>query len=570
AYSEAGSFLRTAALFEAAEKCFVEAKAWVQAANVVDELAQQVANPIEQAKLLATVAVYLTRAGDEDGALQRLEQASDLDPFNDAFAEDLERIYAGSGRNDDIVRLLLGRAERMRDPQKRVALRRRASSIQRETLGDPDAARESLLLVLADGDDAEALKLLIEDADQRHEPQDSADYLHRLAVITSDKTEKLTYLMRQAQITAEDIEDSEGAIDLYERILKEFDPENVACLEAIANLNDALDNPKGVAEALERRLVLDNNAEQRLAIASRLADLYETRLDNPKRAIAMLDIVRELDEENFEALSRLCELAEKTEDWARLAKHLAEEVAIEGDDAELSRIARKLASLYHEKLDNDDEALSVLMQVADAGDEECREEYVELADRLGWKGIVATKLIEWNLDAPNSDVRNQALRGAFDRFLEVGRDAEAANVAKELVRAKAGDDELAAQLEQLAVKLKDLDTLGLAHDLLVQSMSGAARAEEMVRQAEVLIQAGVEPLEAIQHGEQALTSVSPDDVEPLLNRLSKLAQNSEQVIDLYERQVTRCKAVPDRLRALARAAQVATERGSIDRARTFF
>jgi cellulose synthase operon protein C len=570
AYSEAASFLRTAVLFEAAEKCFVEAHAWSQAANVVDDLAQQVSNPSDQAKLFATVAVYLTRAGDEDGALQRLEQASDLDPMNDAYAEDLERIYASSERYDDIVRLLLGRAERMREQPKRVALRRRASAIQRETLADPEAARESLLLVLADGDDAEALQLLIADAEARREYQEAADYLHRLAAITTDKAQKLGYLEREARIIAEELEDPEGAIERYERILKEFDPESVACLEAIANLYEALDNPKGVVDALERHLALNKEPERRLEIASRLADLYENRFENPKRAIDMLDIVRELDEENFEALSRLCGLSEKIEDWPRLAKHLTEQLAIEGDEAELSRIARQLAKIYHEKLDNNDEALSVLMQVADTGDEECREDYVVLADNLGWKGIVAAKLIEWNLEAPSSEARNMALRGAFDRFLEVGREVEAANVAKELVRARAVDDDLPSQLERIAVKLKDLDTLGLAHDLLVQNMSGAARAEEMVRQAEVLVDAGVEILDAIQHGEQALTSVSPDEVEPLLERLSKLALDSDQVIDLYERQVTRCKTPPDRLRGLGRAAQVATERGSLDRARTFF
>lgn len=570
AYAEAAGFLRTAILFEAAEKCYVEAQLWAQAAAVVDDLGQHVPNAIDRAKLLATAAVYLVRANNEDGALQRLEQASDLDPTNDAYAEDLERIYAGSQRHDDIVRLLLGRAERTRDKAKRVALRRRASTIQRETLNDPDAARESLLLILSDGDDLPALQLLETDAEQRREFQEAAEYLHRLAMITPERAEKLDYLLREARMTAEDLENPVGGIELYERILKEFDRENVQCLEAIAALNEVQDNPQGVAEALERQLALTTVPAKRLEIASRLADLYESRLDSPKRAIAMLDIVRELDEENFAALTRLCELAERVEDWPRLAKHLAEQVAIEGDEVELSRIARQLAKLYHEKLNNDDEALSVLMQVADTGDEECRQEYVTLADSLGWKGIVATKLVEWNLEAKGSEARNLALRGAFERFLAVGRDAEAAGVAKELIRSRAADEDLLNQLERIAVQLKDLDTLAIAHDLIVQSMSGGTRAEETVRQAEVLATVGVEALDAIQHGEQALTSVAPSEAEPLLQRLSALATTSEQVIDLYERQVTRCKAAPDRLRALARAAQVAAEKDANDRARTFF
>src|SRR5690606_12324635 len=117
---------------------------------------------------------------------------------------------------------------------------------------------------------------------------------------------------------------------------------------------------------------------------------------------------------------------------------------------------------------------------------------------------------------------------------------------------------------------KDLDALEIAHDLKVQDMSGPPRAEEMVRQAEVMAEAGVDAEEAIQHGKQALTSVAPQDVEPLLARLAVLAKAPGHVIDLYERQVTRCKSPADRLRALARAAQIAAERDALDRARQFF
>ena len=120
------------------------------------------------------------------------------------------------------------------------------------------------------------------------------------------------------------------------------------------------------------------------------------------------------------------------------------------------------------------------------------------------------------------------------------------------------------------MRLKDLDALSISHQLVVREQSGPSRAEEVVRQAEVLVTAGVDPLEAVQHGEQALTSVAPGEVEPLLARLGRLLDAPGHVIDLYERQVARCKAPPDRLAALARAAQVAAERDALDRARGFF
>ena len=121
--------------------------------------------------------------------------------------------------------------------------------------------------------------------------------------------------------------------------------------------------------------------------------------------------------------------------------------------------------------------------MADVGDEACRNEYVKLGDELGWKGIVATKLVEWYLESRAGDKRNEALRGAFDRFIEVGRGADAAFVAKELIRTRAADAEVATQLERIAIELKDLESLAVAHDVMVQDLTGPPRAEEMVRKS---------------------------------------------------------------------------------------
>ncbi len=166
--------------------------------------------------------------------------------------------------------------------------------------------------------------------------------------------------------------------------------------------------------------------------------------------------------------------------------------------------------------------------------------------------------------------RSASLRGAFERFVEVGRDADAAGVAKELARTRSADPEIAAELEKIAVKLKDLDAAGIAHDLMIQPLSGAARAEETVRQAEVLAETGVDAAEAIRHGEQALASVQPSEVEPLLTRLSKLTDSTPRIIEIYERQVTRSKAPADKLAALGRAATVAAHLSSYEKARVFF
>ena len=570
AFAESAALTKTAATWKKAEQAFAAAEIWEQAASAADERAQLADRPQEKAKLFATEADYLTRSGDEAGAVERLEQATELDPIDDELAQDLEQRYEAAERLEDLVSFLVRRAGQLPAGSVRSGLRRRAADMQRDRLGDGDAARETLLALLEDGDDLDALGWLADDAEQREDFSAAADFLNRLSKAATEPEQKVTALLREAALYSGALSDPEQAISRYERILEDLDADHDEALEKVAELYQGTEKHGEAAVALERRLKASKDDAVRLDVANKLADLYEGPLDDPKAAIRVLDIVRELDPEDFGAVQRLAELCERTEDWPRVAQHLAELMEVEGDEDEVSQMTRRRAEILHEKVGKGDEALAALLEVADRGDEPCREEYVRLGDVLGWKGVVAVKLVEWNLNAPGSPARSQALLGAFDRFLEVERKVDAAAVGKEIARAKGTDTTFAKRLEKLAGELTDLDVLAVAHDLLVQDLTGPSRAEEFVRQAEVLVDTGLDSEAAIQHGEQALTSVPPAEVEPLLARLAQLCTDPGRIIEIYERQVTRCKNPGDRLVALARAARIAAEHGDYERSRGFF
>jgi len=359
------------------------------------------------------------------------------------------------------------------------------------------------------------------------------------------------------------VEDPREARKVFLRI---FDSDGSALERFLGQISSPAD---GRLRHLVASALRNDRDKERLA--PYLIAWHEIETDEfAKRAIAALDVVHEVDPEDFEATEHLEALCEKVGDWPRVATLLGALIEIEGDDDELSILTRKLADILANKLDRGDDALAGLAGPADRGDKPCRDAYVELADRLGWKGIVANKLVEWYGEAPPTAERNAALRGAFDRFIGVERDEEAAKVAMELARSKGADHAMAEQLEAIATRRKDLEAMSVAHDLLARELTGTERATELVRQAEVLAKIGVDSAEAQQHGETGLGSVPPALVEPLLARLAALIDNPGAVIDVYERQVGRCKVPVDRLAALARAAQVAAAHGASDRAKSFF
>lgn len=568
AFSEAARLGRDVHSWEAAELAYAAAEAWAQAAAAASERAASAANGKQRAGLLAIEADYLKRGGDAEGAIARLEHAVEADPTDDGVAEMLERELTAAERVPEVATLLLQRAAAHPDAGARVALRKRAAKIQKETLGDAEGARASLALVLEDGADPEALSFLAEDAEERGEFGEAAEYLSRLSRSVKSPKERAPIVLRQARLLAEGAGDIDAAIEQYTEVLESLDKRSEEALAAIANLEEQRGKYDAAAKALEKHLTIAGD-EAKVPIAARLADLYEGRLDDARGALRALTIVHHADPDDFDAVQRMVALAERLEDWGTMAEHLARLVEVEGDEEEVSRMTRELAMILSEKLSRGDDALSALAQIADHGDAACREAYVELGDQLGKKELVATKLVEWHGQSPPSKNRDDQLHAAFDRLAEVGAHEQAAAVAKELARMRVARRVIAEQLEAVAVRLKDLDALAIAHDLTVRELSGPSRAEEMVRQAEVLVSAGVDPGEAVQHGEQALTSVPPEEVGPLLERLSRIVEAPGHVIDLYERQVGRCKAPADRMAALSRAAQIAADRDALDRARGF-
>ncbi len=568
AFADAADGVKSAKLLDAAERNFVASERWDRAGLAAVQRADGEEDPKVKARHLARGGDYLGRAGDDASALEHLTKAAELDPTNEDYGQLLSDRYTASMRWDDLVQLLLKRSEQMTDKPKRVALRRQAASLYATELDDKDAARDTWRKIIEDGHDEESTEHLIDDAITRGDFAEATVLLQRLEAAAATGIEKAAIALREAELYAESIGDVETALARYERIFAELDPTCRLALQAIADLQEARENHGEAAAALERELKLVSDPAERGPIATRLAGLY-TQVGDVPSTIRALEAVRAADPDDFEALVRLSDLCEKAENWGKLAELLAQRVEVEGDEVEASVLTRKLASVLAEKLERGDEALATLTEMADQGDEAVREVYVTLGDKLGWSGIVAAKLVDWWLQAKPGPERTLNLRGAFERFAEVGRDQDAVSVGCELVKSKAADGELGQHLEKLAIKTRNLDALAIAQDVIARELTGADRARELVRQAEARASAGAPALEAIQHGEAALTSVPPGEVEELLVRLSALAEQASDVVDLYERQVMRCKAPADKVNALARAAQVAASKDQIDRARGF-
>lgn len=569
AFEHAGDLGAGANAWEAAQQCYEAAQNWEQAARVTQRRVEFALSPKEQAALNETAANYFFYAGIGHEGIELLTQASDLTPDNDELAGTLEQRYMEADRIHDMVQWMLRRAEQLVDKDARVALRKRVATIQRDQLSDIEGATETLNLVIQEAQDAEALRWLADEARERHDFDVEVSLLERLVGTQHEPEQKLETQLRLARAYADDLQDLDAAVQAYQAVINDIDDNNIEAVHALTDLESRRGNAQGAVDALEKWLTLTQDPEQRAEIGRRLADLYLDSLNDAQRATRSLEIVHEADSDDLDAVSRLVELYEQQENWGQMATLLTVLVETEGDPEEAAQLALRQATVLNEQLNRGQDALAVLENLANEGVRACRDAYVEIGDQLGFKGIVAVKLRDWYALAAGEE-KNEAFLGAFTRFLEMERDQDAVQVGIELVRSQAASDETIDQLEQLAVRMRDLETLATVHDAKIRSLSGAERADELCRQAQMLVMAGLPTTEALQHGEQALASVPPSSAEMLLERLAQIAVEPDLIIDLYERQVSRCKDPVDRLLALARAAQVAGQHDRIERAQQMF
>lgn len=565
AFAEAASEAGDAALWARAQACFVQAQAWEQAARSASERRVFLKDVAEQAVSCSEQATYLARLGDTEGALACLRRSLELNPADERVAALLEKQYIKQERFGELVSLCLDRATALKDPQLRLNLRKRAAFLQRDQLHDIEGMRQALVDSLADGEDAEVLRVLADDAESLGDRGQSIDYLRRLTVVLGGAS-GADVALRLAKLLTDD-GDETGALEQYEFVLKS-NPKDVDVLWAVAELQRKIGDETGSVET-HRVLLPLAPREQKLVVARSLAELLAS-LHRPDEAVSAYKVVLALDPEDLEAVERLATMAEAAEQWEDFAEYHAQLVEVEGDEQEASRMALKLSEVLHVHLNRSDEALKALVSFARAGDTACREEYERLGDSLGRQGVVAASLVEWMKDAPAGPVRNRALRRAYERFTQIADHPRAIDVGLELVRMKGASQELAKSLEETAAVVQNIEALQAAFSVLGGDISGPPRAEEMVRQAEVLALSGMDVGEAVLHGEQALTSIDPSEVEPLLARLAEVAGGGAAAVGVYERQVTRCKSSDDRTSALCRAAEVASKEGDTNRVRRFF
>ncbi len=316
--------------------------------------------------------------GDPAQAAACYEALLEADPEDREALSELAQIRGQQRRFDAVVTLLERRCALEGDPETRTALRLRIADIQQQELGQAADAIATYRGVLEEApSQPQALNALERLYEQAARWEDLRALLSEQRERAGDAPARAALGLRLAALAEQHLEDRDGAVDELLQVLRE-QPDDARAQDELERLYAACERWSELVALLERRA---SQAEPAAAVAllRRAASVYETKLEQPDRAVAAYRKIHERDASDREALDALQRLLLASERWQEAAEAMRSLLdLLSGEPArELGLRLAELASAHLGDFSLAEQALLAAQQ-ADPGHAETRKRLLAL------------------------------------------------------------------------------------------------------------------------------------------------------------------------------------------------
>ncbi|MCB9536259.1 MAG: tetratricopeptide repeat protein [Myxococcales bacterium] len=498
----------------ALERLYLGARDPGELVRVYDGLARATRAPAARVEaLLQRARVHEAHLDDAPAALADYLEALDVQPLQAEALEWVEAWASETGDVDLLASVLERRLQVCRDGREQNAVLLRAGALLREAGRLREASECYRAVIDSDGGSPIALRALRE----IHADLGDADEVVALAEREgrlSQHPANASALLVEAARSREAVKwPGQEALDDYLTAL-ERNPEDEEAAAGVRRVCERTGRWAALVDAFERRA--DALTDQRPALLEEVAELCVSRLDDPRRAVTLLQ--RAVDgtpgDADAELLQRLADLYAEIEDWPAAARAYAALRTASPDPSLRRAVTFRLWAIHREKAPDRAAARAVIEAYLDEVPED-----VAALERL------ATTALE----ARDADAARDALTRALavvDEPLDEARLAELlADVEKAAHHADAEmaalERALAAAPPSTSLLVKLADACGRARRpkrlraVLEGALEGVRSEEDRVRllkrRAALTREAGGELSDATDDLE-AVVALAPDDV----------------------------------------------------------
>jgi tetratricopeptide (TPR) repeat protein len=311
---------------------------------------ERLAKVAPEAERLATLRKVAAELEDKDGAEDRAiaayQSILDLDGNADDAYRGLARVLRAKARWYDLTALIARHVAAAKNPVQRVELYLEAATVYEKELDDPHRAIEAHLNALAIDDGCRPALSALPRLYKRTEAWDKAvGILTRHAELEGNRGAALW--AEAGGLALSEQGDAEAAGRYLDKALA-LDGEHLGALRSMATLSE----DKGAWQsALEHTLRAEAVAPQRsdrIELLARAAEIAEQRLEDPARALGLLERVLKLDPDHVAAGEKVADRlvsAERWDDALPVLEMLARR-SEGGDRLERARRQTQLGAVY--------------------------------------------------------------------------------------------------------------------------------------------------------------------------------------------------------------------------------
>ncbi len=277
----------------------------------------------------------------------------------------LEEIGAATESIEEAVAIMEEDVENVADIPARVELLRRIAVIYAEKMDNiPEAERILKDLRAIAPEDLDALDKLAALAAREERFDKELEAMETKLSIVPELEDKKRLLYDIAHVYEDSIEDTDGAIATYKRIL-EYDPKDRNSLEQMQRIYTAQESWEELVETLSKLVELSQDVNELVEIELRVARILENQLERPDDAIGWYNAILELVPGHSETLSALENLYTNLERWRELVQVYEQELqATEDTDTQVA-IMSKVAIIYETQFDSAQDAVYVYERILD-------------------------------------------------------------------------------------------------------------------------------------------------------------------------------------------------------------
>lgn len=529
----------------------------VRRSEIRTKLAERVSDPHLKGAL--RLAAALDPEAPLEIRLPELKRALTADPDDHRMAFKLERALRLAGDSAGLVAYLQGHLDSATQPEQRLELSMRIAQLAELKLDDPHLALRNYRLA---AETSPTFLPAVQGARRMHQllgdAQAAREALEAEGALAHDPRTAIDAWVAAGRLCLESLNDPDGAVACFNKALERnpLDPTASAALEELlAQRGGAQD----LANLHQRRGEAKWAQKDGAAAAEELfraARITLESLDDPAKAVELLDRTLEANPQHPDALSLRGELALSQKQYAEAAQAFSRRVQQGGEAKQISALHLQLGALYQDHLGDSSRAAAHL-QTTLTGDGKNLEALERLASlhtaSRNWSGAAdcLRRLIELEERPDRLAGHSVALAQILDEGF--GDAAQAAQLYRQALELAPNHPEIVERLVVLYERLGQLPELAA----MLEQQANRARDERDIPKALAMrlrlggLYAGPlgDPAKAISSYREAVV-LAPDSLAARAPLADLLTQDSSSVNAAIEEHRALLRLEPTRMESL--------------------